>query len=411
MTIQAKNLAIDELQNVIVELETLTSKPTQLTGRESQRHSFLLAKMAMLRSGGVSVNELRHAEHERMLKEANLPPAAMLRGDKKANEEFRNFILTGESRGSEFPPEFRSDNIAGGQSISYTQGTAGSYYVPIGYHSDVVLPSLTQHDQILDPRYSNQFDTLTGQPLSQPVVDDFVSTTPNKSVIVGETAQSSQIDAVAGVVQFPTAATFRSGRLFVSMELVQDSGPVLSDALLTIINRRHAIGVGAKFINGSGSGVNPEGLITNLPSGTITTSAATSLTLADFEAVYTSLDLAYSDRVWYMSQSTMNLVTKLLETSGRPMIGDVPELLRVPIAVCNTMATVSAGTAAVAVLADRRYISQRFVPRATAIKRFEQASGYIEAGLIGIEGYVRCSQRILLTDAAVPPVASLTVHS
>jgi HK97 family phage major capsid protein len=112
-----------------------------------------------------------------------------------------------------------------------------------------------------------------------------------------------------------------------------------------------------------------------------------------------------------MADSTRALVTKLLENSGRSMIGPVNELLRRPIAVCNSMNTVSAGTAAVAVLANKNYVYQRFIPNATGIRRYTQAPGYVEYGLLGIEGFTRFDQRCLLFGSAIPPVASLNVHS
>ncbi len=57
MTVQLNHNAFAELENVIGELETLTSRPGTLTAKESARNNFLLAKMAMLRSG-VSISEL-----------------------------------------------------------------------------------------------------------------------------------------------------------------------------------------------------------------------------------------------------------------------------------------------------------------------------------------------------------------
>ena len=75
------------------------------------------------------------------------------------------------------------------------------------------------------------------------------------------------------------------------------------------------------------------------------------------------------------------------------------------------MNTPSAGVTAVAVLANKDYIYQRFVPKATAIRRYVQTPGYVEYGIMGVEGYTRADQRLLLFTSAIPPVASLNVHS
>ena len=64
---------VEELTKCIEELEGLTSKPT-LSSRDEKRHSFLLAKVALLKQG-ISVSELRSYEQERLLSAAGLPRA------------------------------------------------------------------------------------------------------------------------------------------------------------------------------------------------------------------------------------------------------------------------------------------------------------------------------------------------
>ncbi len=78
--------------------------------------------------------------------------------------------------------------------------------------------------------------------------------------------------------------------------------------------------------------------------------------------MYAKLDAAYiKDSVWFMPNGTLMILIKLLEVAGRPMIGPVRSFLQVPIAVCNSMNAVTAGASAVVVLANKNYVSQRFV--------------------------------------------------
>jgi HK97 family phage major capsid protein len=413
MTVTLNTRSFQEMESVISELEVLTSKPGNLSSKDSARNNFLLAKLSMLRQG-VSVNELKAFEQDRLRAAAGLAPETPARIDHAANEAWRAFLGRGEIRsGCEAGKEFR-DNIAGTQSIVDSNVT-GAPFVPFGFHASFIQ-SLPIFDEITMPEFANQFDDASGGPQVAPAIDDLIGSplTINKSTIVGEAGQSAQTDVVAASATFPTCPTLRSGRLFFSYELVQDS-PLLSKSLETIINRRHSIGIGGYCITGTGSTgspAQPQGLTTNLPSGTVTTSAASTLALSDFEAVYASISPAYiKGCAWYMNDSTRALVTKLLESSSRGMIGPVNELLRRPIAICNSMTPVTPGASAVCVLANTSYIYQRFIPNATGIRRYTQAPGYVEYGLIGIEGFTRFDQRCLLFGSAIPPVASLNVHS
>ncbi len=102
-----------------------------------------------------------------------MPSTARIRSDAGENKLYRDFLLTGESRGAELPIEFR-DNLGGGACLTYGSGAEGGAFVPFGYHSELVQ-SLTQYDEILDPAFSSQFDSETGQPMASAQVDDNVA--------------------------------------------------------------------------------------------------------------------------------------------------------------------------------------------------------------------------------------------
>jgi hypothetical protein len=246
MTVTLNHRNFEERERVVAEMEKLTSKATPFTPQESARNAFLLAKLASLRDG-VSANELKGFEEDRLRLACGLPANVTLRCDPEKNAAWRAFLRDGETRGCELPPEFR-DNLAGSQSILASNGPGGGYFVPVGYH-DELIQSLPTFDEIMDPAFSHQWDDATGQPIAVPAIDDLIGSplSFNKSTIVAEAGQSTETDVIAASVQFPTCPTFRSGRLFFSFELTEDS-PILGTALEMAIARRHSLGIGVTLL-------------------------------------------------------------------------------------------------------------------------------------------------------------------
>jgi len=154
---------IEELTRTMEELENLTSKPA-LTSRDEKRHSFLLAKVSLLKAG-ISPRELDRFERDRLLAAAGLPrlpEPARTRLDVEIEAEWRKFAKGEEVRLTSRPPdrEIRA-NLAGQQSITATQGQAGGYFVPPGMHSRA-FETMQQYDQIFDDAFSNIVETDTG---------------------------------------------------------------------------------------------------------------------------------------------------------------------------------------------------------------------------------------------------------
>src|SRR5882757_925683 len=132
------NRSLDEMAVAITELETLTSKPGNLNRKEEQRHAALLAKVSALKLG-VNVSELRRWEQDRLLEAAGLPKLAetgrLGRLDDETENEWRSFGKGEPIRPSRVPKdsEVRA-NLAGQESLTYTQQIPGGAFVPQGMY-------------------------------------------------------------------------------------------------------------------------------------------------------------------------------------------------------------------------------------------------------------------------------------
>ena len=425
--------AVEELANVIQELETLTSKPT-LTNRDEKRHSFLLAKVALLKQG-VSVTELRRFEQDRLLRELGeprLPQTARRRTrmSEETEQEYRNFALGKDVRLTSVPPEREiRANQAGEQTIAFTQGPKGGYFAPEGFH-DRAFEVMKQHDQIFDPLFSNIVETNTGTNMPYPSWDD----ASNSSVQVGEGVQSSEVDvANFGAIQL-NSYTFRSGIVAVSLELLQDSGFPWADVLERVFAMRHARGVGQALI--SGSGVNaPTGLLTAVvASGAVPVIASgssantggsetgkTTVGTPDLVACYQKLNPMYRrGACWYMADQTLEYLQGLLDKQGRPIVKfksgltgeyfDTPTILGRPVAICPSMPTMAASSNPI-VFANPFYVIVRTVPSASYLRRFWESASLVLNGLVGFQSYFRVDSNLAAPNPNYLPAQFIQMHS
>lgn len=425
MNAQVNSRTLDELQSCFSEAEKLSSVSNP-TGQQRNRLTFLMSKIAMLKSG-ISAHELRNWEADRLLAEAGLPrdsaPARVGSLPPEIESEWRDFVQGGEVRESRVPPdrEIRA-NEAGTQSILYTQGTAGGYFVPPAMHNRM-LATMAQYDQVFDPEFCNRIETPRGSVLTVPIANDV----HNESVLVSETTGSTESDIYnLGNVEL-NAYTFRSGLVAVSLELLQDSSQFpIGQILEKIFAIRHARGVGKLLVTGSGSS-QPTGLLTAaLLTGNIVVAggsatntggsetAAKSVGTADLTNLYKALDPAYRmNSVFYMNDATLQYLDGLLDKYGRPIVRvteGIPTIFNRRIAICPSMPTMTA-TGNSIVLADPDYFCVRCVPSATFVRRFTESLNLITYGLFGFESFARFDSNLAAPNSNYPPCAVLQQHS
>ncbi|HXX20513.1 MAG TPA: phage major capsid protein [Candidatus Acidoferrum sp.] len=428
--------AVEELSSAIQELEQLTSKPT-LTGRDEKRHAFLLAKVSLLKAG-ISPTEIRRYEQDRLLHEAGLPRAperARTRLDEDTENEWRSFALGKPVRETYVPPEREirayAGELAGAQSLTYTFGPTGGYFVAPGMASRL-YQTLKQLDDIFNPEFCNIFETPTGGLTSFPIWDDV----NNQAVLVGETVQSGEVEIASLSSSQLRAYAYRSKIVAVSLELLQDSNWPIGSVLERVFAKRIARGVGQAMI--TGTGVNqPTGLITAaiaagakviVASGSATNTGGsetgtTTIGTIDLGRLYAALDPAYRDATatFYMNDNTLQYLRQLLDKQGRPLIelgrdgltgaqSATPYLLGKRVAICPSM-PLMASTANSIVFANPDYIIQRRVPSSIFLRRYCEAQQLVEAGLVGFEEWCRFDSNLVSGNASYVPAAVLQQHS
>ena len=419
----------DAVERYIAELEVLTSKQ-QFTKKDEARQAFLLSAISALKAGATA-SEVRNFEVNRLLAASGYRVAEAPRAQlpSEAEREWRDFFSRRPIPKTLTPSEAEvRANEAGQQPITYTQGAAGGYFVPQGF-SERAFWSMRQYDQIFDPLFSNIVETETGSNMPFPMIDDVT----NSSVQVSESAQSSEVDvANFGSTQL-NAYSFRSKVVAVSLELLQDSNFPLPAVLERAFALRHARGVGAALVNGSGVSA-PTGLITGLQSagaavvvasgsstntgGSETGSA--SIGTQDINSAYHKLDQAYRPgAAWYMNDATLQYLEGLLDKMGRPVVrfgkgladdGVVPYIYGKPVAVCPSFPSMGSGKNA-AVLASPLYFVQRRVPGASYVRAFWESPTLVQYGLVGFESWMRVDSGVVSANPSFVPGVILQSHS
>jgi HK97 family phage major capsid protein len=416
--LQVRSTAIGELQTAVIEAEQLSSRP--LNKEEQRRFQFLLAKIGLLKAG-LSPSEIANAEAERLAKEAGWSHIPVPASD-EVEREWRD-LVNGKGRVVMAPVrhEVRAAE-AGAQSISTSAGSAGGYFVPIDFHARTT-DSMKQYDQIFDEAYCNVLASSTGHPTTLPLFDDIAA----ESVQVDENTKGAAQDFTASSVQLE-AYSFRSGIVYCSVELLQDSGIPLGALLEGAFARRHARGVGKKMINGSGVNT-PTGLVTavlasgavpvvaagaNANTGNVGDTGANSIGSDDLAALWQALNPSYRRRaIFALNDSTYVKLMSLNDKSGRPLIQiqhDVPTIYGRPVAICPSMDTIGASKNTI-VFYDPTYFYQRRIAAGSYVRRFLQNPGAVERGLVGFESWYRTDSNLAVPNAQFPPAALLQQHS
>jgi HK97 family phage major capsid protein len=428
--IAISNRSIEELEKCIQELENLTSKPS-LSSRDEKRHSFLLAKVSLLKSG-VGAGELRRYERERLLAEAGLPrlpERARTRLDEETEQEWRKFA-SGEPVRETFRPPDREvrANLAGTETVTWTQGQPGGYFVPEGMHTRA-FEAMKMYDAIFDDEFSNIVETETGANMPFPAWDDVA----NASVQVGETSQSNEVDIANFGSSQLNAYSFRSKIVGVSLEMLQDSNFPIGGVLERVFAMRHARGVGAALVTGSGVGA-PTGLITaTIASGASPVVAAgssantggsetgaNSVGTADIGKLYAKLDPAYRPGAcWYMHDATLQYLAQLIDKNGRPIVdfgigpvrgGDGPSIWGHNVAICPSMPQMGSAKNTV-FFGNPQYFVQRRVPSSMYVRRFWQNPSLVQFGLVGFESWLRCDSNLVAPNPNFVAYQFIQQHS
>jgi HK97 family phage major capsid protein len=374
-----------EIRAAIQEAEKLAAKP-YMTKQEEVRVGVLLSKVKALQNPTMLESNNRQLGPE---------SRAWFRG-----------LLTDRN----FKPEQRgTDMLAGTQSKTWSEGEAGGFAVPTEFF-DQVLHGMAQADPLLaddvvtlipSTSYSLQPMQLSGWDLST-IAASRIEEAQQKNPIT--------VPAVDGDVL--NGWTYKLA-LDASFELEEDAVDRLIAQIQAAYTVGFARGIGMDLVTGTGSS-QPQGVLEGAANSSVTTAAATTLSLDDFTKIYFSVNRAYRANAkcaWLMNDATYQLVRQAVDSNSRPLldiIGDQELLLGKPVLVSPTMPS-GAGTKAI-VFGDLSH----YVVRVSQMRfhRSLQAAGYVEFGKALYTGLMRADAVVFdPTGGNTPPIVYATMHS
>lgn len=332
-------------------------------------------------------------------------------------------------------PEQR-DQQAGVQSITYTEGQQGGYFVPAGFAYDIEQATKYFADLL---NICKVVKTATGAILPWPTGDD----TDNAWHILGEAQQivdegitpnySTQgtpptTDAGNAVVQHLNLQAWKgsTGLIRVSLELLQDSAFDLQEYLTERFGERLGRGYEAYFTNGSGLS-QPTGILPAIASsGAVAVTAqgssandgvsgntgANSIGYVDLVSLIHSVDPTYRKRGSFMlHDNTLAHLKTRLDKYGRPLwvpamqYGEPDTLCGYPYVVNQSFPQIAASKTTVA-FGDWSKFIIRQVKDLSILRLDERFADYGEVGFIG---FSRVDSNLI--DAGQHPINVLQQHS
>lgn len=342
-----------------------------------------------------------------------------------------------EYRGWKFKQVEKRDQEAGTQSISYTQGAAGGYFVPAGFVYDVEIAT-KYFCPMADGSVIRILETATGNVLPYPTNND----TNQAWYIIGEAQQVSDQGQSSN---YPTPGTAPSaqpgdlgmsqvtfgawkgttGLVRVSLELLQDSAFDLEDFLKNAFAVR--MGRGYEYYLTRGSGVNqPEGILTAVVASgqgaTIATGSSTndgsantganSIGTNDLISLEHSIDPTYRRGAKFMlNDTTLKVIKQLLDKYGRPLwvpglASNAPDtILGYEYVVNQSMPPIAAAANTVLFGSLQKFVMRKV--RDLSVLRLDER--FADFGEVAWIAFSRIDSQ--LVDAGVHPIGFLQQHS
>ena len=349
-------------------------------------------------------------------------------------------MSAGERRSAILKQIETRDQSAGTQSILYTEGNLGGYFVPAGFVYDVETAT-KYFAPLLDGSTIRIMETATGNVLPYPTSNDTNEawtllsentqvtdngTTPNYPANGGVAAPTANPgNVLLGSVSF-SAYKGTTGLVRVSLELMQDSAFSLEAFLKEAFSVR--LGRGYEYYLTQGSGSNaPLGFIPAIAASGATpvtaqgsfnedaisgNTGANSIGWQDLVNLEHSVDPTYRRGAKFMlhDQTVASLKTRL-DKFGRPFWvpavkdGMVDTILGYPYVVNQSMSTIGASATTVAFGMWSKFIARKV--RDLSIARLDER--FADYGQIAYVGFSRIDSR--LVDAGQHPLNVLIQHS
>jgi HK97 family phage major capsid protein len=354
------------------------------------------------------------------------------------NEEQRRVVLAKQAAFSSLSAEKR-DQQAGTQSITYTEGNLGGYFVPAGFVYDIEQATKF-YANLMDGSSIRIMETATGNVLPYPTSNDTNEawtllsettqivdngTTPNYPVQGGSAPAANPGNVLASQVTFG-AYKGSTGLVRVSLELMQDSAFSLEAFLKEAFAVR--LGRGYEYYLTLGSGSNaPLGIIpaiaasgatavtaagSSLNDGVAGNTGANSIGYQDIVNLIHSVDPEYRRGAKFMfhDQTLASLKTRV-DKFGRPLWvpsvkDDAPDTLcGYPYVINQSIAQIAPSATTVAFGLWSKFVARKV--RDLSIVRLDER--FADYGEVAYVGFSRIDSR--LVDAGTHPLNCLIQHS
>lgn len=312
-----------------------------------------------------------------------------------------------------------SGQAAGSQTISYTEGSSGGYFVPAGFVY-AVDQALKYFCPFLDGTVCRVLETATGQVLPFPTGDDV----NNLASLIGENTQVSETPVAVGSINL-NAYKYTTNAIRVSIELLQDSAfdldSYLSQRFAERLGRRYE----QDFTKGTGS-AQPTGIVPAILSSGATpviavgssandgssNTGTNSIGYADLVALEHSVDPLYRRTAKYVfHDQTLKFLKTLLDKYGRPLwvpgltVNAPDTILGYPYVIDQAMDQIGASKNTV-LFGDLSKFVVRKVRDLSVLRLVER---YADYGQIGFIGFARADSNLI--DAGTHPINILQQHS
>jgi HK97 family phage major capsid protein len=314
-----------------------------------------------------------------------------------------------------------SAQSAGSQTISYTAGAAGGYFVPAGFVYDVDVATKF-YAPLMDGKAFRVLETATGAVLPYPTNND----TSQVAAVLAENTQAVENPLTMGQVTFG-AYKYTSQVVRVSLELLQDSAFDIEAFLKDQFAIRFGRGYEAAFTIGAGGGSAPTGILTalntldlteviangaNPNSGNAGDTGANSIGTQDLVNLEHSVDPTYRYGASFMlNDQTVREIKNLLDKFGRPiwvpgLAVQAPDtILGYKYTINQSMPKIGPNAPTVLFGAMQKFIIRK-VREMSVLRLVER---YADYGQIGFVAFSRVDSN--LVDAGTHPINQLIQHS
>ncbi|MGB8801171.1 MAG: phage major capsid protein [Candidatus Acidiferrales bacterium] len=335
---------------------------------------------------------------------------------------FNNWLKRGDvdQRMIEHRDTDSQGQAAGSQTISYTAGAAGGYFVPAGFVYDVDVATKF-YAPLMSGSSFRVLETATGAVLPYPTSND----TTQQAIPLAENTQANENPLTMSQTTFG-AYKFTSQVVRVSLELLQDSAFDIEAFLKDQFGVRFGRAYEKYFTTGSGVNV-PTGILTalnaldipevvavgsNANDGNAGSTGANSIGTNDLVELEHAVDPSYRSRgQWMMHDTTVRQLKQLLDKYGRPIwlpgiaVNSPDTILGYPYTINQSMPQI-APNAPTVLFGDLSKFIIRKVREMSVLRLVER---YADYGQIGFIAFSRVDSN--LVDSGTHPIQQLVQHS